>query len=154
MFEVKRDLRKPNVRADAEKQLLGYVVQRTAAMHQRYVGVLTDGAEWHLYHLAGEALVPVSSFAVDRARPDVERMTVWLEGVLATGQRLTPTPREIQRRLGAGTPGYALDRAELRALYEKHKDVPTVRLERELWARLLTTAFGTGFTWAASVLRW
>ncbi len=145
VFEVKRDLRKPNLRADAEKQLLGYVVQRTTAMQRRYVGVLTDGAEWHLYHLASGALVAVSSFMVDPARPDVDRMTVWIEGVLATGQKLTPTPREIQRRLGAGTPGHALDRSELWSLYERHKSAPTIKLKRDLWARLLTTAFGTGF---------
>jgi SAM-dependent methyltransferase len=34
----------------------------------------------------------------------------------------------------------------LAALYAKHQHVPSVRLKRDLWARLLTTAFGTGFT--------
>lgn len=37
VFEVKRDLRQGNVRADAVEQLAGYVSSRT--------GVLTDGAE-------------------------------------------------------------------------------------------------------------
>src|SRR5262249_55223215 len=44
VFEVKRDLRKGNVRAQAEVQLAGYVAARSATMRQRYVGVLTDGA--------------------------------------------------------------------------------------------------------------
>src|SRR5436853_3370589 len=48
VFEVKRDLRAGKVRADAVTQLAGYVAARVNAMQQRYVGVLTDGAEWHL----------------------------------------------------------------------------------------------------------
>ena len=145
VFEVKRDLRKGNVRRDAEVQLAGYVASRTQEMGQRYVGVLTDGAEWHLYHLRGEKLHPVSLFMVDPTRPDVEGLSVWLEGVLATSAKIAPTPQEIVRRLGADSPGHKLDAAELHALYADHRNEPTVKLKRELWARLLTTALGTGF---------
>ena len=144
VFEVKRDLRKGNIRSEAEKQLAGYVAARTTSMQQRYVGVLTDGADWHLYHLADDTLHAVSDFTVDPKKPDVEGLAVWIEGVLATAQ-LVPTPDEINHRLGSASPGHAIDCAELRRLYERHKDVPSVRLKRELWARLLTTAFGTGF---------
>jgi hypothetical protein len=56
VFEVKRDLRTGKVRQDAVIQLTGYVASRAEAMQQRYVGVLTDGAEWHLYSLAGDEL--------------------------------------------------------------------------------------------------
>jgi SAM-dependent methyltransferase len=146
VFEVKRDLRKGNIRAEAKAQLAGYVVSRTQAMNQRYVGVLTDGADWYLYHWTGGALQEVSHFASDPVKPDVDGLTVWIEGVLATSGKITPTPREIVRRLGATSPGHALDYAELATLYAAHRNVPTVKLKRELWARLLTTAFGTGFT--------
>lgn len=55
VFEVKRDLRVGNVRTDAVAQLAGYVADRVQETGARYAGVLTDGAEWHLYHLdAGE----------------------------------------------------------------------------------------------------
>ncbi|WP_211365335.1 N-6 DNA methylase [Polyangium fumosum] len=145
VFEVKRDLRKGNVRQDAEAQLAGYVASRTQEMGQRYVGVLTDGAEWRLYHLKGSALHLVSSFTVDPSKPDVEGLSVWLEGVLATSAKIAPTPQEITRRLGADSPGHKLDFAELYTLFAQHRDEPTVKLKRELWARLLTTAFGTGF---------
>lgn len=47
VFEVKQDLRVGHVRADAVQQLAGYVRDRTSMLQQRYVGVLTDGAEWH-----------------------------------------------------------------------------------------------------------
>ena len=144
IFEVKRDLRKGNVRKEAEAQLAGYVEARTQTMRQRYVGVLTDGAEWHLYHLADGKLHAVSTFTVDAKKPDVDGLSVWLEGVLGTAA-VVPIPSEIERRLGASSPGHAIDFAELARLYARHRDLPSVRLKRELWARLLTTAFGTGF---------
>ena len=145
VFEVKRDLRKGNVRNEAVVQLAGYVASRTKEMGQRYVGVLTDGAEWHLYHLKGEELHSVSLFVIDPNKPDIGGLSVWLEGVLATGAKIAPTPQEIVRRLGADSSGHKLDAAELYALYADHRDMPTVKLKRELWARLLTTALGTGF---------
>lgn len=144
VFEVKRDLRRGTVCEEAEAQLAGYVAARARTMKQRYVGVLTDGAEWRLYHLSDGILHPVSVFNVDSKKPDVEGLTVWLEGVLATAA-IVPTPTEIDRRLGASSPGHAIDYAELSRIYARHRDAPTVRLKRELWARLLTTAFGTGF---------
>jgi SAM-dependent methyltransferase len=145
VFEVKRDLRVGRVRADAVEQLTGYVADRTAMLKQRYVGVLTDGAEWHLYNLVDGQLVIASSFLVDPSAPDAESLAVWLEGVLATAEKITPTPREIVNRLGVSSPAYALDYLDLTALYEKHRDVPTVKLKRQLWAKLLTTALGTAF---------
>lgn len=145
VFEVKRDLRRGNVRNDAMEQLAGYVASRTRDMRQRYVGVLTDGAEWHLYYLLDGSLEPVSSFTLDSAKPDVDGLCVWMEGVLATADKITPTPHEIGRRLGATSPGFALESASIRTLYERNRNHPGVRLKRELWARLLTTAFGTGF---------
>ena len=145
VFEVKRDLRKGKIKQDAVVQLTGYVASRTADMQQRYVGVLTDGADWHLYHIEGGELHEVSAFLLDQAKPDVEGLIVWLEGVLATGDKIQPTPKEIERRLGANSPAHALDYTELKQLYLTNRNVPGVRLKRELWARLLTTAFGTGF---------
>jgi hypothetical protein len=72
-------------------------------------------------------------------------LCVWLEAVLATDHQITPTPHEIERRLGATSPAYLLEAAEIRTLYQRGRDQPGIRLKRELWARLLTTAFGTGF---------
>ena len=144
VFAVKRDLRRNGVRRDAELQLAGYVASRSEQMQQRYVGVLTDGAEWILYHLVDRDLQQVSQFIADGRKPAVDELCVWLEGVLATAT-IHPTPTEIVRRLGASSPSYALDIAEIERLYARFRDLPTVRLKRELWARLLTTALGTGF---------
>lgn len=145
VFEVKRDLRKAHVKQEAITQLAGYVATRSEDMQQRYVGVLTDGADWYLYNLLQEKLEEVSHFSLDATRPDIEALSVWLEGVLATAERIRPTPREIQLRLGAKTPAHRLDYTELEQLFQANRNIPGVRLKRELWARLLTTALGTGF---------
>lgn len=145
VFEVKRDLRVGNVRADAVQQLAGYVASRHEQTGQRYVGVLTDGAEWHLYHLIGGQLQLVSSLTVEQRSPDLDELFVWLEGVLATAEKIVPTAREIELRLGANSPAHALDFAELSALYARHRGDPGVQLKRELWTKLLTTALGTNF---------
>jgi SAM-dependent methyltransferase len=146
VFEVKRDLRTGKVRQDAVLQLAGYVASRVEAMQQRYVGVLTDGAEWHLYSLAGDELTLVSSLEVDPKSPDVDGLCLWLEGVLATDEKIKPTPREITARLGADSPAHALDSSDLTVLYQAHRDLPAIQLKRELWAKLLTTALGTAFS--------
>lgn len=146
VFEVKRDLRKGNVRSDATKQLARYVRARSEQTLQRYVGVLLDGVEWNLFLLVDGELRSTSVFELDFTKPDVDGLCVWLEAVLGTVHKITPAPREIARRLGAESPAHALDFTELATLYQKNRHVSSVRLKRELWARLLTTAFGTGFT--------
>jgi hypothetical protein len=87
----------------------------------------------------------VSSLTVDHRSPDTDQLFVWLEGVLATVERIVPTAREIELRLGAQSAAHDLDFAELSALYKRHRDDPGVRLKRELWTKLLTTALGTNF---------
>lgn len=144
-IEVKRDLRAGNVRERAERQLAGYVRDRATQLGQRYVGILTDGAEWRLYHLAGETFGEVSSLELAPASADAETLVVWLEGALATAAGILPTPKEIERRLGTHSSAHALDYAELARLHAENRGNPTVGLKRELWGRLLRTAFGTGF---------
>jgi hypothetical protein len=146
VIEVKRDLRAGNVRADAITQVGSYVVERTGATGQRYVGVLTDGVEWVLFHLTPSGQpAEVSTFALDPGGANVGELVIWLEGVLATRGDIVPTPSEIEQRLGAASSAHQLDVAELAALYEAHRNLPTVQLKRALWARLLTTAQGTSF---------
>lgn len=145
VIEVKKDLRKGKVRDDAAEQLAGYVRERTNQLGQRYVGVITDGAEWRAYRLDGDELAEVTELSISASRPDVDGLLVWLEGVLATRQGVSPTPTEVQQRLGATSSSYALDQATLAALYQEHRDDPSVLLKRQLWSKLLTTALGTGF---------
>jgi hypothetical protein len=149
LVEVKRDLSAGTVLQDAVAQLADYLAARQNETGCRYVGILTDGADWRCYCLPGLAAGgpprEVSAHKLSPSRPDPEPFLIWLEGVLATERDIPATPREIQRRLGAGSSAHDLDRDTLLELFRRHGDKPAVRMKRHLWARLLTTALGTQF---------
>lgn len=146
VIEVKKDLRSSSVLLAAKKQLAGYLETRTQQTGQRYVGVLTDGADWIAYQLNDGRLEESTRTRVHSTRPDVTALLYWVEGVLATRQHVPPTPTEIVARLGASSASYALDRASLATLYAANASLQTVELKRELWSSLLRSALGTQFT--------
>lgn len=146
VIEVKKDLRSTAVVNKAIKQLAGYVATRSQETDQRYVGILTDGADWRAYQLQDDELAEVTRFELKPPRQGLLALLMWLEGVLAVQTGVKPTPQEISARLGANSASHALDRAALAALYAAHKEVSTVQLKRQLWSRLLRSALGTQFT--------
>lgn len=147
VIECKRDLTIGNTKAEAESQLLGYVESRSAQLATRYAGILTDGREWILYHFneLQRTLEPVAQFTNIAGSTDAADLLDWLEAVLSTAERLAPTPEVVEAKLGSTSPGFRLDLADLRSVYEEVRDRPDVTLKRELWARLLTAAFGSNF---------
>ncbi len=149
LIEVKRDLSAGSVLPDAIEQLGDYLAARQQETGCRYVGILTDGADWRCVCLPGVADAgpphEVSAYKLSPTKPDAESFLIWLEGVLATARDVPATPREIRRRLGAGSSAYDLDRDTLLRLFIRHRDDPAVLMKRRLWARLLTTALGTQF---------
>ncbi|MEV4713283.1 N-6 DNA methylase [Micromonospora sp. NPDC049374] len=145
VIEVKKDLRLSGVRSDAEAQLAGYVRTQTDRLEARYVGILTDGTDWCLYHLEGGNLQQAAHLSLNPTAPDTDRLLIWLEAILATQPSVQPTPLEIARRLGADSPAHLLDQATLRAMYDEAASIPEVKLKRDLWAKLLRTAFGRAF---------
>jgi SAM-dependent methyltransferase len=146
VIEVKKDLRSAAVVKNAKTQLAGYVASRSQQTGQRYVGILTDGADWRAYHLQAGELVEATRHELKPSRSGLTSLLAWLEGVLAVRTGVPPTPREIVSRLGATSASYALDRAALSALYAEHGTTPTVQVKRQLWSRLLRSALGTQFT--------
>lgn len=149
VIEVKKDLRVGNVRTDAVQQLAGYVRQQSRRLGRRYVGILTDGVEWRLYHLEPDAsgLSEVTDLHLSGpATVAADRLTIWLDTILATADNITPLPQEIERRLGVGSAAYQLDAATLTDLYASARGNAEVALKRDLWAKLLRTSFGTSFT--------
>ena len=144
---LRNDLRIEGVLPEAEEQMRRLIIKRKRRS-KWYVGVLTDGAEWHLYHLAGDNFrrVPNASYFVDSNTVDTEGLFAWLEAILATAENIKPTPDEISRKLGSTSPSYLLGKLELAAIYEDHFDLPNVRVRRDMWAKLLTTASGANFT--------
>lgn len=145
VIEVKRDLRRERVKREAEEQLAGYVEFRMNQTGLRYIGVLTDGTEWCCYDLVNAKLRQVSIASFEDKSDEVNRLIVWLEGVLATAQGIAPTTVNIAERLGAGSTAYSLDHTTLATLYQKNRDNPTVQVKRMLWSKLLTSALGTQF---------
>ncbi len=149
LIEVKRDLSAGSVLPDAIEQLAGYLATRQKETGCRYVGILTDGADWRCFCLPGEAEAgpprEVSAIQLAPAKLDADSFLVWLEGVLATARDIPANPREIGRRLGAGSSAFDLDRETLLQLFVRHRDHPAVLMKRRLWARLMTTALGTQF---------
>lgn len=146
VIETKKSLKDQAKITEAAEQLACYVGKRSEQVARRYVGILTDGALWLLYNLEADGVATVvSEHRVKADDPDVDGLILWLEGVLATGQDIPPSPLEISRRLGASSSSFQLDLATIRHVYALVRDQPEVRLKRELWARLLTTALGTQF---------
>ena len=145
VIEVKRSLANRASLDDATAQLSGYVAERGRQLGQRYVGIVTDGRDWHLFHSVEDSLMPISTYRVDPASPEPGTLIAWLAAVLVTQQQIVPTRQAISSRLGADSPGHKLERAALRAVYDANRDNPEVRVKRELWAKLLTTALGTQF---------
>ena len=146
VIEVKRSLAPQGALADAATQLAGYVEARSSSLGQRYVGIVTDGQDWHLFHHADGGLVAVAEHHVDPSAPNVESLVTWLASVLTTEERIAPTRQAIAARFGADSPGHGLERATLNAMYQANRDHPEVEIKRELWAKLLTTALGTQFS--------
>lgn len=145
-IEVKRQLGSGTRLNDAVDQLGGYVADQTSALGRRYVGVLTDGSEWQLYHLGTDGQLELTStHDVKASDPDAEALATWLSGVMSTEEQIRPTAAAIRTRLGSDSSGHQLEQADLRSLYSANRDHPEVVIKRELWAKLLTTALGTQF---------
>lgn len=146
VIEISEDIRSDGAAERLERRLSQYLGARMEENGNRYLGILTDGTEWRLYHRLDDHLQQVlPTFTVDASDSDPEKLLSWLEAVLATRQRIKPTPEEIDRKLGSSSPAYALETAELRAMYAKYQDQPTVQVKRAMWAKLLTTASGVNF---------
>lgn len=147
IIEVKKDLRVGKVLAEAEVQLGGYVDTRQKELDTRVAGILTDGSSWLLYRMAdGSSVENVARLDLTGADEDADKLLAWLESVMATQSQVHPTPGLIAERLGADSPAHRLDYATLRQLLEDAEGNPEVALKRELWAKLLRTAFGSAFT--------
>ncbi|MEU6259197.1 serine protease [Streptomyces sp. NPDC047043] len=148
VIQARTDVCADAARTTAERDLEEILALCARRSGRRHIGLITDGATWHLYHRADGQLhhVKTATFASKKSSRKEAELISWLEAVLATKRNITPTPGEISRKLAATSPAYALDSAELSAIYAECRNLPVVRLKREMWANLLTTASGTRFT--------
>ena len=91
----------------------------------------------------GRQLELVDTQAADPTAPS--KLLGWLEAIIATGRDLAPDRDVIESKLGSQSPAYKLDAAELTSIYQANRDLPTIKVKRRMWAKLLTTASGTSF---------
>ena len=146
VIEVKKRLTNDTADADYIDQLAGYVTTRMSQDGSRYNGILTDGKTWWLFEQspADGSFVRRSTFELAPGATGVG-LVEWLQAVLATRSNISPTHTNIESLLGASSPAYGQDVAYLLDLYDQVRTNPTVGLKRDLWARLLRSALGTGF---------
>ena len=165
VIEVKKDLNRATVLSDGEDQLGGYVKQRVRQAGARFYGILTDGRRWRLYvpsiqasenDEATDDLIFVKEFVLRSANEETALLE-WLGAILSRVTGLYPSPQRIAQVLGAESPTYKADHMSLRALFDgamesnDHQLKTQVSLKRELWSKLLTTAFGEDFDGSASL---
>jgi len=165
VIEVKKDLDRSSILADGEVQLGGYVRQRVKQTGARFFGILSDGRRWRLYvpsveasdaDQAETALLFVREFTLKSAA-DETKLLEWLGAILSRVKGLYPSPDRIEQVIGASSPTYKADHLSLQALFDgaqqsnDRKLRTQVQLKRELWSKLLTTAFGEDFTGSSSL---
>ncbi|WP_308437276.1 N-6 DNA methylase [Streptomyces flavofungini] len=148
VIQVREGLGTDGTRSAAEHDLEEALVFHASRSGRRHIGLLTDGVTWHLYHRSDGRLqhVEAATFQSGRSARGGGDLIAWLEAVLATRRNLPPTPHAIDSKLGASSPAYSLASAELTAIYAQCRDLSVVRLKRDMWANLLTTASGTRFS--------
>jgi SAM-dependent methyltransferase len=132
--------------AKAEVQLQGYLASRQATTGGLYAGILTDGGRWRHYRLdAGGEVRFVSEVLVDKGVVNDRDFRDWLGSALPTEPKVAPQASTIEARLGAGSPAHDITVSRLAELLEYGHEAPEVVLKKELWSKLLRTAFGTQF---------
>jgi hypothetical protein len=140
------DPRKAVALADAETQLAGYLAIRQTQVDQLYAGILTDGVHWRHYRLTtADSLELVSTYELTPALLDDRPFRTWLGSALSTESKVAATAATIEGRLGTGSPTHEITSARLAELFAAGAAIPEVALKRELWSKLLRTAFGTQF---------
>ena len=146
VIEVKKKLQSVESNKEEINQLSGYLKGKIRQESSRYNGILTDGINWWLFELlpGKEEIEKQAEFTLNSQNGD--QLVSWMESVLAIPAEIVPTAATIEQYLGANSAAYAQDSAYLKALYEESKDNKTTKLKRELWARLLRTALGSGFS--------
>lgn len=144
VIEVKKQLRDKQSAKPYIEQLQGYVRTRIEQNGSRYTGILTDGVEWWLFEEDpfSRGFELRSSFVLSSAERGVA-LTEWLQSILATRRNISPTHDNMEALLGSTSPAYEQDYAYLSDLYASIKDDPTVKLKRDLWARLVRSSLGT-----------
>lgn len=139
VFEFKTDLVRE--RRAAEVQLLRYVPDRERDTGQRFVGIMTDGAEFRVFMVRNGQLDELAQF-----RPRIEEprgLLAWLESVLLVSEEILPEVESVKLKLGRDSVAYHRALREIGSLWQAVSGHPEATVKRDLWNRLLSRAYGT-----------
>ncbi len=138
VLEFKSNLQRE--RADALEELSRYLPERERATGERFVGVVTDGADWEAYELRDGAPFFLRRYKTDAKKPD--DLLAWLDGAVATRAEIPPDALNIVAELGHQSIAFLRAKQTLRLAWQDVRDHPTASLQRQLWSQLLTLAYG------------
>lgn len=139
VFEFKRDLRRE--RRDAEEELSRYLPQRELETGERFVGIATDGNEWQPYEMRRGRLAELERFTPSKEDP--RSLLVWLDGVVSITEDQAPDPDVVRSELGRSSLAYQRAQGTLGEVWSVVEGQPEVKLKRQLWADLLSRAYGS-----------
>lgn len=138
VFEFKRNL--AHERGDAEEELGRYLPEREKATRSRFVGVVTDGAEWLAYEMRDGSLVHLKTFKLATDKP--RELLLWLESGVSVAPELPADPITIVHMLGRDSVAYSRSLGALKSLWDGHAHDPDLILKRDLWGDLLAHVYG------------
>ena len=127
-------------RKDALEELGRYLPEREGATGERFVGVVTDGADWEAYELRDGAPFRLRAFKADANRP--EELVAWLDGAVASRAEIPPDALNVINELGHESIGFLRAKAILVRAWSAVASHPTASLQRQLWSQLLTLVHG------------
>ena len=128
---------------DNVRQLDEYLEQ-SASQGKVRMGVLTDGRRWLLRWPGAGPVRLTRPYAFTLEEPDAWfSLYEWLrDTALVSLEEVTPDREGIAEHFGPVSPSYQRDIAALKALYQEHQELETIRVKRTLWYDLLRTALG------------
>lgn len=137
IFEFKRDLE--GERATGRNELERYLSAQQEP--HRYLGILTDGQAFEVYVLRDGNLEPAYQFRLEAERP--EEAWLWLEGLLFTERKVTPTAQDVVRRFGEKSAVFGQARARLWQMWRGLRGAGPPSTKFLEWRRLLAHVYGS-----------
>ncbi len=140
VIELKSDLRREL--GDVLARMPAYIADAAARSRSArpVTGLATDGATFIAYAVQDGALIELTRYETDAARPD--ELMAWLASLLSDLPDLLPEAGAVVQAFGRGSLTFARARLTLDRLWSALRDDPEVRLKHELWNGLLREAYG------------
>ena len=160
ILEVKVDLKKEL--EQGLKELKKYTLLLAEEGETDYIGIITDGIDFRAYIMPKSeiqkaqellkqgqefddvldqvSLKEVSSF---RVNDNAEEFILWLDSYFFTQRNIKPTAEDLQIKFGLESPTFTMFFEKFKELFNKVKDISSVKLKFSLWRRHLEIVYGS-----------